>query len=47
MKLRDLLVVLVVLVMIVASAILWFRGPCWVYRFESAANIPGRCILKD
>lgn len=36
---------LALLALVVLGLWLWFAGPCWVYTFESAANVPARCLM--
>lgn len=40
------LALIVVLVLVAVSGWLWFAGPCWVYKFESAARTPSRCLMQ-
>ena len=44
---RDLAVIAVaalLLTCVIGGAWAWFAGPCELYRFERAADVPARCL---
>jgi hypothetical protein len=44
LTMRKFLLVLLALVLVSASIWTWTAGPCWLWRFEKAGNIPARCL---
>lgn len=39
------LVFLAIAGLIVFGLWAWFAGPCWIYTFSAATDIPGRCMM--
>ncbi|QDH92129.1 hypothetical protein PP629_gp24 [Streptomyces phage Dubu] len=37
---------LLALLLVVASAWAWFAGPCWLYSFSAAKDVPARCLMR-
>lgn len=42
---KEIAICLAVLVLAAFGLWSWFAGPCWMYTFSAANEIPGRCLM--
>lgn len=47
-RMLELVAMVVGLLLIISLSIwAWVDAPCWVYKFEAGARIPGRCLMDQ
>lgn len=42
---RDTVVVVLLVGLCAASVWAWYAGPCWIYSFAKAGDVPARCVM--
>lgn len=43
---KEIAAAVVLLLCLVFGIWLWTAGPCWVYSFEKAGEVPARCVSE-